>query len=124
MHASRDMLLFEEVDSGDEIQVVEYREYTAYFARVPAGTDFTSYYDSAECPHFGYVFSGRLRFVSTDGRHEVVSAGDLYFIPPGHVFYVLEDAETVEFSPTAPHRLDRKKIARTIAEIESRRDEF
>ena len=124
MHASRDILPFEEFDSGYEIQVVDYREYKAYFARIPAGTDFISYYDSDECPHVGYVFSGRLRFVSTNGRDEIVSAGELYYIPPGHVFYVLEDAETVEFSPTAPYRLDREKIERRIAEIESRRDEL
>ena len=39
------------------------------------------------CPHYGYVFSGRLRcvFPGTDPPEEVVEAGDAYYFPAGHV---------------------------------------
>ena len=39
-----------------------------------------------------------MRFDYSDGREEVVKAGEMYFVPPGHTFQVLEEAGTVEFS--------------------------
>jgi len=36
-------------------------------------------------------------------REEVVRAGDLYYLPPGHTGLVEEDFECVEFSRPAEH---------------------
>jgi hypothetical protein len=33
-----------------------------------------------------------------DGRTDVISAGDAYYIPPGHNAHIDEDAEFVEFT--------------------------
>jgi hypothetical protein len=114
MHTARYHLPVEKL-GGYEARIAEWGEYTVYFEHVPAGTDFTSYYDSCECPHFGYVFSGKLRFVYKDGREEIVSAGEAYYVPPGHRFYVLEDADTVEFSPTGPYRQHMDLVASNMA---------
>jgi hypothetical protein len=100
MHASKAMLPVQALGETYEARLAEWGEYTAYFEHIPAGTDFSTYYDRCECPHFGYVFAGKLRSSYPDGTNQIISAGEMYYIPPGHLFHVLEDADTVEFSPT------------------------
>lgn len=63
MHASKSALPVEKVGTNYEARLVEWGDYTAYFERIAAGTDYSAYYDSCECPHWGYLFNGRLRFV-------------------------------------------------------------
>ena len=55
------------------------------------------------CPHYGYVFSGRLRAVypGTDWPDEVASTGDVYFFPGGHTLIYEEPSEVLEFNPAA-----------------------
>jgi hypothetical protein len=55
--------------------------------------------DSCQCPHWGYVFNGRLTWRFGD-REEVVEAGDAFFAPPGHVPEAEAGSEFVQFSPT------------------------
>ncbi len=55
--------------------------------------------DSCQCPHWGYVFKGRLTWRFGD-REEVVEAGDAFFAPPGHVPEADAGSEFVQFSPT------------------------
>jgi hypothetical protein len=52
-----------------------------------------------QCPHWGYVIEGRMRFVY-DGREEVYEAGDAFYTPPGHRPYVDAGTELLQFSPT------------------------
>jgi quercetin dioxygenase-like cupin family protein len=47
--------------------------------------------DSCQAEHLGTVISGRLRVVHNDGTQVDVSAGDAYFIAPGHDAWVLGD---------------------------------
>lgn len=55
--------------------------------------------DRCQCPHWGYVIKGRLRF--RYGAHEeVYEAGDAYYAPPGHLAVLEEGVEYVEFSPS------------------------
>lgn len=112
MHASKLDLPVEALGTY-ESRLAEWGDYTAYFERI-AGTDFTPYYDTCACPHWGYVFSGKLRFTYDDGTIEDVSAGESYYIPPGHTFTVLEDAETVEFSPTEEFKRHMEKVAKNM----------
>jgi hypothetical protein len=115
MHASKHALPIENLGPNYEARLAEWGEYTAYFERMAAGTDFSAFYDTCECPHLGYVFSGKIRFVYRDGHEEVVSAGEMYYIPSGHTFHVLEDAQTVEFSPTAAYRQHMELVAANMA---------
>jgi len=50
------------------------------------------------CPHWGYVFKGRLVFTFGD-REEVYEAGDAFYTPPGHTPAADADSEFVMFSP-------------------------
>jgi hypothetical protein len=55
------------------------------------------------CPHYGYVFTGRIRCVYPgSGRpDEVAETGDAYFFPAGHVLIYEADTEALELNPAA-----------------------
>ncbi len=55
--------------------------------------------DRCQCPHWGYVIKGSLRYRFAD-REEVYGAGDVYYAPPGHTPVLEAGTEYVEFSPT------------------------
>jgi hypothetical protein len=54
--------------------------------------------DMCQCPHWGYVIRGRMRVLYPD-REEVVEAGSIYYLPPGHAPVMDAGTEIVEFSP-------------------------
>jgi hypothetical protein len=55
--------------------------------------------DRCSCPHWGYVFKGRVTFRFAD-RAEVFEAGDAFYLPPGHIPIVEQDTEYLQFSPS------------------------
>jgi hypothetical protein len=77
---------------------------TVSFIRVPAGWDLGPMLvglpdDLCQCPHWGYVLTGRLRLAMKDGE-EIIEAGQAFYWSPGHAPMALEDSEYVELSPT------------------------
>jgi hypothetical protein len=54
--------------------------------------------DLCQSPHWGYVIRGRFRVRYAD-REEVVEAGDVYYLPPGHAPIIEAGTEVIEFSP-------------------------
>lgn len=74
------------------------------FIRLPEGTDLGPALvglpgDACQCPHWGYLLSGRLQMRTPDGTQEF-SAGQAVYWAPGHAPLALEDTEYVDFSPT------------------------
>ena len=67
--------------------------------------------DSCQCPHWGYIMTGRLT-VSYGDHEETYEAGDAYFMPPGHVPAAETGTEFVQFSPT-------EELAVTLAAIKA-----
>jgi len=59
--------------------------------------------DLCQCPHWGFVLSGRLTTTDANNGQETVGANDLFYWPPGHNVKVNEDAEIVMFSPQREH---------------------
>lgn len=59
--------------------------------------------DLCQCPHWGYVLSGRITTTDATGAQETVMANDLFYWPPGHNVRVESDAEIVMFSPQDEH---------------------
>lgn len=53
------------------------------------------------CPHYGYVFSGRIRCVypQSDWEDEVAGSGDVYFFRPGHHLIYEEPTKALELNP-------------------------
>jgi mannose-6-phosphate isomerase-like protein (cupin superfamily) len=54
--------------------------------------------DQCHCPHWGYVFKGRVTYRFAD-HEETVEAGDAFYVEPGHVPIVEAGTEFVQFSP-------------------------
>ncbi|MEU9108236.1 hypothetical protein AB0D54_28685 [Streptomyces xanthophaeus] len=79
---------------------------TVAFVRLPQGADMGPAVkglpgDMCQCPHWGYLFKGRLKMRTPHGD-EVYEAGEAFYWPAGHVPEALEDCEYVDFSPTGP----------------------
>ncbi len=54
--------------------------------------------DSCQCPHWGYMFAGRLTVRYAD-HVEVIEPGDAFYMSPGHVPAADAGSEFVMFSP-------------------------
>jgi hypothetical protein len=87
------------VDRADDID-----GYTVNFVQFREDVDATPLMkglpdDRCQCPHWGYVISGRLHFRFAD-HEETFEAGDAYYLPPGHVPFSHEPGtEIVQWSP-------------------------
>ena len=55
--------------------------------------------DRCQLPRWGYVLQGTVGFRFPD-REEIFTAGDAYYVAPGHTPVHYAGAEIVEFSPT------------------------
>jgi hypothetical protein len=79
--------------------------YTANFVQFHEDVDATPLMkglpdDRCQCPHWGYVISGRLHFRFAD-HEEMFEAGDAFYLPPGHVPFSHEPGtEIVQWSPS------------------------
>jgi hypothetical protein len=51
------------------------------------------------CPHWGYVFRGRLT-VRYGDHEETIESGDAFYLAPGHVPEAEAGTELLQFSPT------------------------
>jgi mannose-6-phosphate isomerase-like protein (cupin superfamily) len=59
--------------------------------------------DRCQCPHWGYVFKGRLTWRFAD-REEVCEAGDAFYVPPGHTPAAEAGSEFLQISPAGELR--------------------
>jgi hypothetical protein len=73
--------------------------------------------DMCQCPHYGYVFKGRMRVRYAD-REEVVEAGDAYYMEPGHSPVLEAGTELVEFSPKDEYRKTMEVAERNLAAMQ------
>jgi hypothetical protein len=91
----------------------------AMIVSLPAGTDPAPVlkglpHDLCPCPHWGYVLKGRIRVAYAEGE-EILRAGDLFYLPPGHTPLVEEDTEFVEFSRSDEHEAVLDVVRRNVA---------
>lgn len=82
--------------------------FSAEYFTLGAGVDTTPLFEGLEgdlcqCPHWGFVLSGRLTTTDASGARETVRANDLFYWPPGHNVKVDLDTEIVMFSPQREH---------------------
>ncbi len=69
--------------------------------------------DQCQCPHWGYVFKGRLTWSFGD-HEEVYEAGDAFYVPPGHAPKADAGSEFVQFSPADELRATEEAIAKNM----------
>ncbi len=70
--------------------------------------------DRCQCPHWGYVIKGVLRFRYAD-REELYRAGDAYYAPPGHLPMITAGTQYIEFSPLHDYHATMEVIGRNMA---------
>ncbi len=71
-------------------------------------------------PFWGYVVKGRFRAVYKD-REEVVNAGDVFYLPPGHTVMYDAGTEFVMFGPADEVERAAPLIGRNYAAVQKGR---
>ncbi len=103
MHASKSDLPVVAEIPGFESRQAEWGGFTAAIETIAWGLDATEMF--ADLPdgrcqsrHWGFVQKGKLRVRYAD-HEEVISEGEAYYLPPGHIPAADADTVVVEFSP-------------------------
>ena len=65
------------------------------------------------CPHWGYLFRGRM-IVHYEDHDELIEQGHAFYMPPGHVPEADADTELVLFSPTDELRATEAAIVKAM----------
>ena len=74
--------------------------------------------DRCQCPHWGYVFKGRLTMRYAD-HEETYEAGDAFYAPPGHAPIHEAGTEYLQFSPTEELNRTSEAIMRNMQDRQS-----
>jgi hypothetical protein len=122
MHAKRDdvPVIFQ---SGAAIsRDVEWGDMNLAFEAFPKGTDTTPLFkglpnDACSCPHWGYLFKGKMRIKFAD-HEEVLCGGEAYYLAPGHNVIAEEDCEILEYSPKGEYQKTMEVAERNMAVME------
>ena len=119
MHATRGELPILFGEEPAVIRGADWEGLRSMIISLPAGTDLAPVLkglpgDLCPCPHWGYMIKGRIRVTYADSV-EILRAGDLFYLPPGHTPLVEEDVEFVEFSRPAEHEAVLDVVKRNIA---------
>jgi hypothetical protein len=82
----------------------ELDEYTVNFLTVHQDQDLAPMFASlpggmCQCPHWGVMAKGRMTVRYAD-REEIIEAGDVFYLSPGHAPAVDAGSEFLIFSPT------------------------
>ncbi|MBS2213889.1 hypothetical protein KEM09_20945 [Carboxylicivirga mesophila] len=83
-------------------------ELTATYNEIPAGTNFGPLLqglknNQCHCTHYGTVLDGAIRISYDNGTEELITSGDLFYIPAGHTARVEKDLKIVIFSTIKEH---------------------
>lgn len=73
--------------------------------------------DRCQCPHWGYVFKGKLTWRFAD-HEEVFEAGDAFYVPPGHAPSAEAGSEFVQFSPSDEMQAVEETIMKNMQEMQ------
>lgn len=74
--------------------------------------------DLCQCPHWGYLRSGRMTVRYPD-HEEIVGAGEVYYMSPGHSILVDAGTELIEFSPVEEFQKTMAVAELNLAKLES-----
>ena len=115
-HGTMDALeVVDGTPEGIDVRRADWGEQLVMFASVMKGFDMSSRLaglqdDACQLPHWGYCLKGSFRVRYTDGSDETISAGEAFYMPPGHIPEYLEECGFVEFTPARQADEQRAKI--------------
>lgn len=92
--------------------------YTVAFETYTQDADLTPFFsglpdDRCQSPHWGYVLRGQLTYHTAHGD-ETFTAGEAYYVGPGHTPVLSAGTEVVEFSPTDALRQTMEVVTRNM----------
>lgn len=95
---------------------------TVAYNEIPAGTDMSPLLkglknDSCQCPHWGYILEGELLMKYDDGKEDNLTAGDVFYMQPGHTAITKKDTKLIDFSPESELKEVMDHIAKKMAEF-------
>jgi hypothetical protein len=102
----------EDID-GTTIQFVTFREDVDAAPLLRGLPD-----DRCNCPHWGYVFTGRLTFDLGD-REEVYEAGDAFYLTHRHIPRAEPGTQYLQFSPAAELHAVSEHMQKNLAAMQS-----
>jgi len=73
--------------------------------------------DRCPCPHWGYVFKGKVTYTFED-REEVHEAGDAFYVPGGHLQRADAGTEYLQFSPADELRTVSETIMKNMQQMQ------
>ncbi len=76
--------------------------------------------DRCQCPHWGYVFKGKMTVRYAD-HDEVIGPGEAFYTPPGHTPAADAGTEFVQFSPTDELAISEAVMAKNMQEMQGGR---
>lgn len=125
MRGSKQDLSLDVEEPGVAIRQAEWGEMNAALETFAAGVATAPLFkglpdDRCQCPHWGYVVKGRVRVHYRD-HDEILNAGDVYYMPPGHTTVFEEETEVVEFSPKGEYQKTIEVAAGNIAAMRAGR---
>jgi hypothetical protein len=120
MHGNQEAIPVAFKQNGFVSRQTAWGDMIATFESAPRGIDTRPLFhglpgDSCQCPHWGYLISGRMRVIYQD-HEELVSAGEAYYLAPGHNIICEEDGETIEFSPRDEYQKTLDAVAAQMAD--------
>jgi hypothetical protein len=97
-------------------------DYTVGFEKYTEDADLSALFkglpdDHCQCPHWGVVLKGKLKYTDVTGDETVIESGEAYYVPPGHLPFLYAGTEVVEFSPTAQLNETLEVIEKNMAEM-------
>jgi mannose-6-phosphate isomerase-like protein (cupin superfamily) len=97
--------------------------YTTQFVTIRQDMDLTPLLaglpdDRCQCPHWGYVFAGKLTWHFAD-HDEVFEPGDAYYVGPGHSPQAAAGSEFLQFSPAEQLQVVTAVMARNMQAMQS-----
>ena len=100
----------------------DYGGMTVCYNELPKGTDFTPLLngltnDSCHCPHWGYVFEGKMLVKYDDETEEILEKGDVFYLTSGHTVIVLEDIKMIDFNPSKAFNEVIEHVGKKMAEF-------
>jgi hypothetical protein len=108
------------LDTGQgTIQAIEWGTMNVELGAFQQGADPSPFFkglpdDRCQCPHWGYVLKGQMRYQFAD-HEEVYNAGDVYYAPPGHTPVIGDNTEYIEFSPSGLYQQTMEVVGRNLA---------
>lgn len=119
MRSSKQELAVAFASDGVDIRQAEWGDMNVGLEQFPAGVETAPIFkglpdDRCQCPHWGYLISGRFRVLYQD-REEVINQGDVYYLSPGHNIVFEAPTELVEFSPRGEYQKTMDVVAHNLA---------